>query len=74
MKVHLVQVMVIDFDDLGHEEVCNVIEDTRYPNDCINPEVISTTTVDIGEWSDDHPLNKKDKWFEEACKLFHIIH
>lgn len=56
VKVHRVVLMVVDGDDLGAEEVSEVLEETKYPNWCISPGVmeVQTRTVD---WHDDHPLN-----------------
>jgi hypothetical protein len=56
-QVHKLTVLVVDHDDLGGVDVRDVIEDTRYPNSCIYPQVMSVETRDV-EWSDDHPLNK----------------
>jgi len=47
---------VIDFDDLGAEEVCEVLANARYPNRCISPDVKSVETREV-DWSDEHPLN-----------------
>lgn len=49
--------MVIDFDNVGEEGIKDVIENSSYPNRCINPEVIALESRDIGEWRDNHPLN-----------------
>lgn len=56
VKVHRVEVLVVDHDDMGAEEVKTVIENTRYPNHCMYPQVIATETREV-EWSDRHPLN-----------------
>ena len=40
VKVHRVEVLIVDFDDLGAEEIGVVLENTRYPNRCISPSVI----------------------------------
>lgn len=57
MKVHKIEIIVIDFDEVGAEGVKEVLTHTRYPNRCISPEVRSIETRDCGEWDDDHPLN-----------------
>jgi hypothetical protein len=57
MKVHRLEVLVIDHDNLGQEEVISVIENTKYPNWCIYPDVKAITTREV-EWSEDHPLNR----------------
>lgn len=70
MKVHRVTLCVIDFDELGADGVASVIENTRYPNHCIYPEVRAIETRDIGEWSDGHPLNQRDTGAAEFTRLF----
>lgn len=58
MRAYKLEVLVIDFDDVG-DEVASLIENARYPNDCISPSVMHVEARDIGEWSDEHPLNKR---------------
>lgn len=70
MQVHKIEIMVIDFDKVGAKEIKEVIENTRYPNRCINPHVKSIQTVDIGEWDDDHPLNYRATADAEYQRLF----
>jgi hypothetical protein len=72
MKVYKVEIMIIDHDDLGDKEIKDVIENTRYPNHCINPYVIKTESRDIGEWTDDHPLNMTYKWEKEYHRIFSL--
>jgi hypothetical protein len=57
MKVHQVILTIIDFDELGADQIKTVIENQKYPNHCIGPTVESVRTREIGEWSDDNPLN-----------------
>jgi hypothetical protein len=57
MKAMKVELLILDFDGLGEEEVKQVLENARYPNRCISPDVKGIKSVEI-EWSDDHPLNK----------------
>lgn len=56
VRVHRIEVLVIDFDDLGAEGVRGVLENARYPNRCISPDVKSVETREV-DWSDEHPLN-----------------
>ncbi len=56
-KVHKIEILVVDIDDVGAEEIKSVIKDQKYPNYCISPRVMMIQTVET-EWSDDHPLNK----------------
>jgi hypothetical protein len=70
MKAHLLQVLVIDHDHLGVDEVERVLEDANYPNDCIAPTVIKSQSAEIGDWDDDHPLNNEDEQITEVNRLF----
>lgn len=70
MKAHLLQVLVIDHDHLGVDEVERILEDANYPNDCISPNVIKSQSVEIGEWEDSNPLNYSDTQVKEVDKLF----
>jgi len=69
MKAYKLEILVIDFDQVG-DDIKSIIEDARYPNHCISPDVMSIQSVDIGEWSDDHPLNKRDQRVVEFSRLF----
>lgn len=68
-KVHRVALLVIDTDDLGAEEVVEVIESTRYPNYCIAPDVLGVETREV-EWHDEHPLNRAETFDAAVADLF----
>jgi hypothetical protein len=70
MNVHKVILRIIDFDDIGADEIKLVLEETHYPNRCISPEVASIETVDIGEWDDDHLLNNYTTAEAEWRRIF----
>lgn len=70
MQAHKIEILIIDLDEIGADEIKSVLENTRYPNRCISPEVKSIKTVDIGEWDDDHPLNSFDTADAEYKRLF----
>jgi hypothetical protein len=70
MNVYKVEVLIIDHDDLGASEIQTIIENTRYPNHSLSPEVMSIESADIGEWHDDHPLNSYDTTRAEYNRLF----
>ena len=59
MKIHRIVLYVIDFDGLGADGVKQELENTRFANDCISPDIAEIQTRDIGTWSDEHPLNKR---------------
>ena len=68
-KVHRLVVCIIDHDNLGPEQVAEVLENARYPNRCINPDVVSIETAEV-EWSDDHPLNMRGTSKAAFAELF----
>lgn len=70
MKVYKLTVMIIDFDQTGGEEIVTELENANYSNDCISPSVMAIEERDIGEWDDDHPLNKSgnEKHFFDLFK------
>ena len=70
MKAYEITLSILDFDELGFEEIKVVIENIKYPNHCIAPKVIAHREADIGEWSDDHLLNKRSTSGDEWARLF----
>lgn len=70
MKAYRIELLVIDFDGLGPNGVRSAIENTRYANHCISPSVMAVDERDIGEWSDDNPLNKHSTAAAEFRRLF----
>ena len=61
MMVYKVTLLIVDQDELGADSIKNVIENVRYPNHCMYPEVMETRSRDIGEWDDDQPINGPDR-------------
>ncbi len=57
MRAFKIELLILDFDDIGADEIESVLEQTRYPNRSIKPDVMLIQSADIGEWHDDHPLN-----------------
>ena len=70
MKAYKLEILIIDHDDVGEEEIAYIIKNANYPNDCISPEVKSVDEAEIGEWTDDHPLNNSNTCGAEYDKLF----
>lgn len=70
MKAHKVELLILDFDEVGVEMIKELMENVKYPNRCIQPDVKDIKTVDIGEWSDDHLLNKKATAQSEYQRIF----
>jgi hypothetical protein len=70
MKAYKIELLIVDHDEVGEEDMVTLIEDARYPNHCLSPYVMKIQSRDIGEWSDDHPLNMKDGMKKEFNRLF----
>jgi len=70
MKAYKIEVLVIDHDGIGDDNVGRVLTNANFPNDCISPFAMSVQSADIGEWHDDHPLNKFDTMKQEYDRLF----
>lgn len=60
MKAYVLKVLIIDHDEIGEDSIKSALENTRYPNRCVSPSVLSATEYEIGEWTDHHPLNQLD--------------
>ncbi len=69
MKAYKIELLIIDHDEVGKEDIISIIENTKYPNHCISPEVKDIIEKDIGEWHDNHPLNFKDTADKEYKRL-----
>lgn len=70
MKAYKVVLLVIDDENVGEKNITSYIEDARYPNRCIAPQVMAIDGREIGDWHDDHPLNKTDQYENEFKRLF----
>ena len=70
MKAYKLEILVVDFEDIGVEGATQEIESAHYGNRCITPVVMSVVSRDIGEWDDDHPLNNSKTRDDEYLRLF----
>jgi hypothetical protein len=68
-KVHKVTLLIVDHDALGAEGVTEVLENARYPNDCMRPQVVEIDTREV-TWADEHPLNVGHTWRAAFLGLF----
>lgn len=59
VRVYRMDVVVVDHDQLGPDGARQALENARFPNDCMSPEVIALEEREV-EWCDDHPLNQRD--------------
>jgi hypothetical protein len=67
MNAHKIELLIIDHGNYGVDEFKTVIEQHRHLS---GAKVMTSQTVDIGEWSDDHPLNSRQTMNAEYTKLF----
>lgn len=69
MKVYKLELMIIDPDVQTLEDAKGVIEGQRFANHA-HVDVITCREAEIGEWSDDNPLNYPTTIKEEMNRLF----
>jgi len=69
MKIHKVEILIVDTDDVGQEEITDILENTKYPNHCISPQVKKFTTKEV-DWYDEHPLNLHATSEQEYERMF----
>lgn len=70
MKVYKVELLIIDFDELGLEGIKHEIINVSYPNECMSPRLMDIEERDVGEWDDDQPLNYDEEGKKEYKRLF----
>ncbi len=70
MKAYKLEILVIDFEGLGEAGIRQELENARFANDCLSLQLKSIAGKDIGECSDEHPLNKLESCESEYRKLF----
>ena len=68
MKAYSIEMLVLDNEDMGFNEVESLVKNTRY----LYPSIINMREAEVKEWSDDHPLNKEDTAVEEYHRLFKL--
>ena len=66
MKAYKVEVLVLDNEQLGEDSIKYLLENVKW----VYPKIMSIQSKEIGEWDDDHPLNKKDEAEQYYQELF----
>ena len=69
MIVYKLEVLVVDHEGVGAEQVCQAIENC----DCSTSRIMSCVAMDVGEWHDDHALNKFETAEQEYQRLFNPV-
>jgi hypothetical protein len=72
MKAYKIEILVIDHDSLGEASLREELVNANFPNDCISLDIKSITEKDVGEWHDEHPLNKLSTCDSEYRRLFSV--
>lgn len=68
MKAYKVEVLVIDHDGYGPNDIRVTLEQ---PRGAYSMSVLDMEVADIGEWEDDHPLNFTGRSMIDECnRLF----
>jgi len=70
MKAYKLEILIVNHDELTADEIVSELESSRFTNRCINPQVMGIAEADIGEWDNDHPLNRVDLQYAEYNRLF----
>ena len=73
MKAYIANLVIVAENNVGEKGVVSWLEDWF---DDIHPAVMSIKEYDIGEWSDEHPLNTKegtDKFFREKSGSAYLL-
>jgi len=69
LRVYKVELLIVDHDKLGDKGIKSAIENARYANRCIMPNVVALESREV-QWTDDHPLNLRDGWRPAYEALF----
>jgi hypothetical protein len=70
MKAYKITLLFLDHDDVGPTEAKELIENARLPNHIQPGTVMQFEERDIGEWHDEHPLNRRDTMEAAYLELF----
>ena len=70
MKAYKLEVLIIDHDSVGEDLIVSILENQKYPNHCLSPQVKVITEAEIGTWTDYHPLNKRATCDAEYDRIF----
>ena len=68
MTAYKIEMIIVDFNGYGPEEVKLNVEQMRF----YNPDILDIQEADIGEWDDNHPLNYKGTSKEEKLEYFKL--
>lgn len=70
MKVCKIEIMVLDYQNVGEQYIKEKIEQVVFTGRLFSMQVRNIESRDIGEWSDDNPLNFSDTCDAEFRRIF----
>ena len=70
MRAYKITLLFLDFDEVGPQEAKSLIENARLPNRIDPGTVMAIEEADIGEWHDNHLLNKRTTMAAAFEELF----
>ena len=71
MNAYKVELLIINHEGLSEEGIKLELNNVTFPNDCLRPHVMTIDSRGIGEWADDHPLNRRDTMVKFYKDLFY---
>lgn len=66
MKAFKLELYVVDYEGLGLDVFLQNLDYMRY----YSPVILDAVEADIGDWSDDHPLNSRKTTKEQKLSYF----
>ena len=66
MKAYKYEIVIIDHEEVGQEEIIGILKSSRH----INPIILSQGEAEIGQWSDEHPANKRESFKDFFERIF----
>lgn len=67
-KAYKIELLIIDNEDIGIVDIKEYLRSTKH----VYPQIKSVEEADIGEWHEDHPLNKRASADAEYERIFNI--
>lgn len=71
MRVYKIEIMVIDYDQIGYDGIKPIIESVHHHQDHIEPKVMGAKFVEIGELKNNIELITKSTSVAAFHKLFY---
>lgn len=66
MKAYKFEILVIDHEEIGKNNITEMLKNVRH----LYPSILEIKEAEIGEWYDEHPLNKKETQLEYCKNIF----